>query len=206
MCQMISNDLNCDGCSAKELLEACFRGDRDAITTFYEKYKDLIYSAIHKWINKYAAATDREEDVKEVFNQAIIDIMRNNFAKLKKARDLNNVSGLVFLIAYQTTGRYFKKKWVDRKRRAEDSISDLVDVGASPIDQLITEENIRLVDEFLDTLSSLEQEVIELRYSEGLKYQEIASRLELSTVHVGVIISRVKEKLAMFARERYHGT
>ena len=192
--------------SDKELLEACFRGDRDAITTFYEKYKDLIYSAIHKWINKYAAATDREEDVKEVFNQAIIDIMRQNFAKLKKARDLNNVSGLVFVIAYQTTGRYFEKKWRDRGRRAETDILGLPGGGASPLDELLEQERIRLLDESLATLSALEQEVMELRYGDGFKYQRIATRLELSTVHVGVIINRAKEKLAAFIRERHHKT
>ena len=174
--------------SDKELLEACFRGDRDAITTFYEKYKDLIYSAIHRWINKYAAATDREEDVKEVFNQAIIDIMRENFAKLKKARDLNNVSGLVFVIAYQTTGRYFEKKWRERGRRTETDILGLPGGGASPLDELLEQERIRLLDESLATLSALEQEVMELRYGDGFQYRKIARRLELSTTHVGVVI------------------
>ena len=192
--------------SGKEVLEACFQGDKRAITTFYEKYKDLIYSAIHKWINKYAAATDREEDVKEVFNEAIISIMHDNFAKLKNAWDLNNVSGLVFLIAYQTTGRYFEKKWKDRKRRSEDTISDLPGEGNNPIDKLIAQEKIRLVDEFLTALGPLEQKVIELRYGDGFKYRKIATRLELSTVHVGVIINRVKEKLAAFVRERYDKT
>ncbi len=190
----------------KALLEACFQGDRAAVTIFYERYKDLIYSAIHKWINKYADAVDREEDVREIFNEAIISFMRGNFAKLKQARDLNNVSGLVFLIAYQTTGRYFKRKWSYDKKRQKDPVPEVPGEGTDPLDKLVREERMRLVGEFLATLSPLEQEVVELRYGERLKYREIADRLELSTVHVGVSINRVKEKLATFIRERYDRT
>ena len=190
----------------KALLEACFQGARAAVTIFYERYKDLIYSAIHKWINKYADAVDREEDVKEIFNEAIISFMRGNFAKLKQARDLNNVSGLVFLIAYQTTGRYFKRKWSYDKKRQKDPVPEVPGEGTDPLDKLVREERMRLVGEFLATLSPLEQEVVELRYGERLKYREIADRLELSTVHVGVSINRVKEKLATFIRERYDKT
>lgn len=191
--------------SNKELLEACFRGEGAAATVFYERYKDLIYSAIHKWINKYANAVDRDEDVKEIFNEAVINLMNNNFAKLKQARDLNNVSGLIFIIAYQTAGRYFKKKWVYDRRKKDIPDAGLPDKSPDPIDKLIKEEQIRLVGEFLAALTPLEQNIMEQRYGKGLKYREIAGRLELSTVHVGVVISRVKEKLEEFIRERCGG-
>ena len=80
--------------SDKELLEACCSGDINAINIFYERYKNLIYNAIHVWINKYAKEIDRIEDVKEIFQETILDIMKNSFARIKQARDPNHISGL----------------------------------------------------------------------------------------------------------------
>ena len=191
--------------SDKELIEACGKGDTKAISIFYERYKDLIYSAIHKWISKYAKEIgnqEREEDVKEIFNEAIIYIMENNFAKAKQARDPDRISGLVFLLAYQVTGRYFKKKWISDKRkgRGEPAFPPIED---GILDRLGRDERIRFVGEFMETLIPEEQKIMELRFSEGLKYREIADETGLTTTHVGVIINRVKEELNIFIKERY---
>lgn len=191
--------------SNKSLIEACSQGDKDAISIFYERYKDLIYSAIHKWISKYSHGDGRheqEDDVKEVFNEAIIYIMDNNFRNVRKARDPERISGLIFLLAYQVTGKYFKKKWIDNKRKGENEPT-FPDGGDGITEKLSKEEGIRLVGEFLKTLSDEEQDIMELFFGEGLKYKEIAYRKELSTTHVGVIISRIKNRCRVFIQKRY---
>lgn len=189
--------------SNKKLLEGCSRDEKEAVSVFYGRYKDLIYSAIHKWINKYAAETNRQEYVEEIFNQAFLEIMEDNFAKLKQARDKNRLSGLVFLIAYQCTGRYFKKKWIYDRRKG-DSPPIFPPIKDDPGKGLMDKELIKLIDEFISNSDSIEQAVLRLRFEEGLKYHQIAARLELTTVHVGVIVNRTKEKLRIFLKDKSH--
>ena len=185
----------------KELLEACYQGDSDAINIFFERYKDLIYSAIHKWINRYAKDTEREENVKKVFQDAVLDIMEDGFAKLKEARDPSRITGLIFIITYHRAGKYFKKRWLDRKRRAEEEPEG--PDGTEPLDALSREERIKVVGEFIEGLSPIERKIMELRFSEELKYGEIAVETGLSSANVGVMINRIKEKLRIFIKEKY---
>lgn len=190
--------------SNKELLEACFQGIREAIIGFYMRYKDLIYSAIHKWINKYASKeAGISEDIKEVFNEAIIYIMERKFARLRQARDLNHPSPLIFLLAYQKTGKYFRKKWKERARTGHTGGS--CPATGSFLDELTRNERVELVGEFLEILDPEERHIIELKYECGLKQWEIAAELGLTESNVGVRISRIKDKLRAFIEEEYGG-
>ena len=185
----------------KELLEACCRGDTNAVNIFYERYKNLIYSAIHAWINKYAKETDRTEDVKEIFQETILDIMKNSFARIRQARDPSRISGLIFLIAYQNAGKYFKKKWREQKRISAGTVT--IPKEDDFIDRLTREERICLIEEFKITLSLEEQKIMELRYGEEMKYSEIAEYTGLSISNIGVMISRIKGRLRDFVRKKY---
>lgn len=186
--------------SNKELLEACYGADTAAITLFYERFRDLVYSAIHGWMNKYAHGEDREEGVDEVFQQTFLELMDNGFAKLKQAHDQNKPAALIFLIAYQCAGRHFKKKWKTEKRRIE--LGDPEPAGGEGIIGGLDREAInKLIGEFLDTLNPKEQKVFELRFGGGLEYEIIAGRTGLTTNNVGVMISRMKEKFKAFIKE-----
>ncbi|MBI3990714.1 MAG: sigma-70 family RNA polymerase sigma factor [Candidatus Omnitrophica bacterium] len=178
------------------MLEASSAGDAHAINIFYERYSKLIYNAIHSWINKYAKDIDRIEDVKEIFQETILDIMKNSFARIKQARDPNRISGLIFLIAYQNAGKYFKKKWLEEKKRCGEEIA--ISRKDDLIDNLDREEKIRLVDKFRTTLTDEESRIMDLRYREEMKYREIAEKTGISTNNVGVILNRIKERLKVF--------
>jgi RNA polymerase sigma factor (sigma-70 family) len=186
--------------SNRELIQDCARAEPRSIEQFYERYKDLIYCAIHRWIERYGRDEDRSEDVREVFQEAIVSLMENDFRRVRKARDPERISGLVFLIAYQAAGRYFERKWKERRRRGvvdpnEPASDDL-------FDRISREEKRRIVACFLETLGPLERQVLELAYGDGLKYLEVASVLGISVPYVGVLIHRVKKKLRKYIHER----
>lgn len=183
----------------KDLLEACFQGNADAIAIFYERFKDLIYNAIHSWINKYAKDEDRVEDVKDIFQQAILELMDDGFKKLKQLRDPNKPTAIIFLISYQCAGRYFKAKWKEKKIRVDGPTVNWPSGEEGPIDG----EVYAIVDSFLDTLNDMERTVFELRFKKEKKYEHIAFETGLSIDNIGVMISRIKDKFKVFVKDNY---
>lgn len=185
--------------SNKDLLEACYRGDEAAISLFYDRYKDLVYSAIHRWMDRYAKNENREEHIAELFQQAFLELIDNGFAKLKQARDQDKPAALIFLIAQQCAGRYFKARWKEGRRRAKEVEWPAAGGGLSRHDRELINT---FISSFLNTLGETELQVFDLRFGDGLKYEDISERTGLTTDNVGVMISRIKERFRDSVREK----
>ena len=184
--------------SDSKLLAACIEGNASAVSEFYNRYEKLIYSAIHSWLNKNARGEDRTEYVKEVFHEAFIELMDNNFLKLRNANDPDSLSGLIFTIAYYKTSSYFKKiartrNIIQRRLRSPEDPMD---------DPVIRKELNDIVKSFLEELDERESRIFKLKFQDGMEYHEIADLMNLTTNHVGVLISRIKEKFIEFAKRR----
>jgi len=183
----------------KELLDACIRGDGAAMSLFVERYRKLVYFAIHKWISKYAAGEKAREDTEEIFQETFLTLMKNGFFALRSARDPQKLSPLVAIISQNVTGRYFKKKWKEEKRRVEKE-----NVGTDPVidppPSITLEEIFLLLDKFLDLLENEERNVFELRFAHGMKYADIGDELGLSSTNVGVMIMRLKKRFTDFLK------
>jgi RNA polymerase sigma-70 factor (ECF subfamily) len=54
----------------------------------------------------------------------------------------------------------------------------------------------------LAKLPSRHAEIVSMRYLSEMSYEEIAQELKMSTEHVGVILSRAREKLRVMLKER----
>jgi RNA polymerase sigma factor (sigma-70 family) len=185
----------------KILLQGCFDGNEHAIRDFYDRFKNLLYAAIHGWISKSAPEADRAEDVQEVFHNVLILIMEDGFAKLRGLMHSSKISGYLYVMAYNETGRYFHKKWQDAKKKAdEEPVSREAD---HLIEKLSQEERLGIVAEFMKTLSGREGDIMRCFYAEEMAYAEIGRTLGLSTSNVGVMISRIKDKCVKFIRMKY---
>ncbi|MDP3791388.1 MAG: sigma-70 family RNA polymerase sigma factor [Candidatus Omnitrophota bacterium] len=188
--------------SDSALLEACCQHDEFAFKLLYDRYSKLVYSAIHKWIKTYASKKeDRKEDIKDVFQEAFIDMVENNFSRLRQAKDPNKLSGLIFIIAHHRAGKYFTKKW----KEGEFVEKDLKNIPSPEniIENLTREEQNSIAEKFLNTLSKKEYDIMELHLHRGFKYDEIAAAMRLSRVYVGVIINRVKNKMKLYIKNKY---
>jgi RNA polymerase sigma-70 factor (ECF subfamily) len=186
----------------KALLESCFNGNEQAVQIFCDRFKNLLYAAIHGWINKSAPDADRAEDVQEVFHNVLILIMEDGFARLKGLRDAAKISGYLYMMAYNETGRYFHKKWrEERTKQEEASVTEADDL----IEKLSQEDRRRIVAELMETLNERERSILECFYAEEMSYAEIAETLGLTTSNVGVMISRIKVKCVKFIKARYGG-
>ena len=185
----------------KILLQGCFDGNEHAIRAFYDRFKNLLYAAIHGWIAKSAPEAERTEDVHEVFHNVLILIMEDRFARLRSLRHSSKISGYLYVMAYNETGRYFHKKWQDDKKKSDEEPVSVEDDHL--IEKLSKEERLGIVAQFMKTLSGRESEIMRLFYAEEMAYSEIGRTLGLSTSNVGVLISRIKDKCVKFIRMKY---
>lgn len=186
-----------------QILAACRQGDEAVILVFFEKYKDLVYSAIHKWISQYSWEVDRDE-VSEIFQEVMIALMDKNFKALSKARDPDKLGGLIFIISFHGTGRYFKKKWKEMKK--SEPVSGDEPVVDDLLDRLDEKIQMAVIEEFVSGLKPIEQEIFELRFGDDMEYGLISGETGLSISHVGVIISRLKGRLKKHIQKKYKDT
>lgn len=184
----------------KDIMQGCFAGDAIAISAFYESYKNLIFAAIHDWTKQKAGGAS-DYDIAEIFQGALLELMRNDFDRLRSVRDIEKPEPLIYLISYQYTGHYFKNKWREESRVVP--IDPVLPVMAADNSEQYQEDTLRILDVALETLNEDEQLILQLYYRDDMKYKEIASETGLSATNVGVIIARAKEKMRSFIKKKY---
>lgn len=77
---------------------------------------------------------------------------------------------------------------------------NIADTTPSAEDELITEQNLSLLLQYIKELKPHYQEVIQLRYFQELSYQEIASKINEPLSNVKVKLLRAKKLLAEIIR------
>jgi RNA polymerase sigma factor (sigma-70 family) len=193
-------------CTEREIMEGCFRGDSFFINAFYKKYKNLIYCAIHRWMRKNGERSP--DEVQDLFNSIFIKLMDNNFALLRGVHNINRPSPLIFIIAYQYTGRFFATRRAHLARTVpfnpmRDEPADLLSLDPGEIELL--GERPRILEEAIATLNERQQYILRLRYGRGLRYQEIAEETGLYVNNVGAIIRAAKLRIREFIVNTYPG-
>lgn len=183
-----------------KILEACREGDEAAMGVFFNKYQDLVYSAIHRWIGQYSFGAGQDE-VADVFQSVMLALMKDNFKVLAKAHDPDKLGGLVYLVAFQGTGRYFEKKWKHEKKHTPATGNE--PVPDDVLDKIDKKIKLAMIDAFVSNLKPLEQEIFELRFRDDEEYSDIAVQVGLSANNIDVIINRLKTRLRAYMKENY---
>ena len=73
----------------------------------------------------------------------------------------------------------------------------------SPEDILIKNEELRIINKFIDQVSQRERQILLLRYSENLKYRKIAEILQINGSTVRSIIRNLKIKCKKHLEKEY---
>ena len=161
------------------------RGDHDGLAELYDRHARPIYSLALRILQD---PSDAEDVVQEVFSQAWQQAERY---------DPSRGAVAAWLL---TVGR---SRAIDRlrARRArpenlmdERAVLNVVDLGQTPDQQILSAEQIARVRAALGELPVLQRVAIELAYYEGLTHAEIAARLEqpLGTVKTRIRLALMK--------------
>ena len=181
-----------------EILEACRRGDRDALRALYEAYKDRVYSiTYHFFRGDHAAAADVTQQV---------------FLKLMSGLGHYHGGAAFSTWLYRTV----INACIDSRRRvsrlttvAPQTLHAIVDPQAPRDDVIAAEERARAVQAAIAGLPPKLRAPVLLRYVSDLGYPEIAAALNCS---IGTVSSRLHrahrllaERLAPLRTSSTHG-
>ena len=173
----------------QEVIEACRRGDEDAIRALFEANKDRVYSIALRYSGDRAAA---------------MDIAQDTFVKLLSSiqnfRGNASFESWLYRIVVNTCLDYKRSG-----RRLIPFLDGLLDVVAAPaesvLSRLVRSEREQTVQEIVARLRPEQRIVVVLRYTEGLSYDEIA---EIVGCSAGTVASRLNRAHKILERRLAH--
>ena len=149
--------------------------------SIFNEYRDKILRLCFAYLDDRSYAED-------IFQEVLLAI----WIGLKKFRNESSYGTWVYRITVNTIFLFNKR---EGKRKTEGIRENIIDSSVHDMEQKIRkEENLENLYEAISTLEEFDRILIGL-YLEKLKYEEIGSILGISTSHVGVKISRIKDKI-----------
>ncbi|MEZ4742104.1 MAG: sigma-70 family RNA polymerase sigma factor [Bdellovibrionota bacterium] len=127
--------------------------------------------------------TWNEEEAKEVVQESFLKLWKQTYPEVK-----SRIPAWLFFVCRNHAIDLARK---NKKSRSWDQESDLPSNMLGPEDILLTNETLKII----RTLKSKAQEVLILKFCEGLSYQEISKITGLSPSHVGVLIHQSMKTL-----------
>jgi len=175
----------------KELVEKILLNDNHAFGLFVKKYQQLVYYTCYRLlVNK----TITEDIVQEVF----IEVYRS----LKHLRNLDDLSGWLFKIAYNKSLSHLRKKNPAKASSKEFDVSSLprekIHLSVereTPESKMESEEARMALFKAIDQLPENQKKILLLHKFEGYSQKEICELTQLSQAAVESLIYRAKTNL-----------
>lgn len=160
-----------------------------AAAVFAELY-ELYLPKVYRYISYRITDVHTAEDLTSV-------VFEKALTKFKSySSDKAAFSTWIFTIARNTLTDHFRVKSKDQTVPLEDpSVTFHVPVEGSPEDETDKSEEIQLLNHCLARLSSVEREIISLKFGAEMTNRQIAKTLSLTESNVGIIIYRAVRKL-----------
>jgi RNA polymerase sigma-70 factor (ECF subfamily) len=173
----------------KQLLLKIAEGDDDAFKLLFDRYYGLIYSATFRYLKVHELAED---------------LTQSSFLKIwEKRNSLGHVERFdhyLFRIAHNEMTDHFRKH--SRRDKHIQRIREMFEEEyGSPEEILITKQKRTLIADVISNLPQQQQTAYKLSRDEGLSYQEIANRMQLSVNTIKVHISQALKTLKIFFSE-----
>lgn len=149
--------------------------------SIFEEYRDKILRLCFAYLDNRSYAED-------MFQEVLMAI----WLGLKTFRKESSYGTWVYRITVNTVFLFNRQ---EHKRKPSEMRDTVVDTSVNEMEHKIREE--KRLNQLYDSISSLEEfdRMLIGLYLEQLKYEEIGSILGISANHVGVKISRIKEKI-----------
>ncbi len=170
-------------------IELAKKGDQVAFTFLLDFYWNEVYAFMLK---RTENETDAEDITIETFSKA--------FDKISSYNAEFQFNTWLIAIAKNVHIDLLRKKksslFVEITDEEDYQAYNVADTTPSAEDELITEQNLSQLLQFIKELKPHYQEVIQLRYFQELSYQEIAEQLDEPLNNVKIKLLRAKKLLA----------
>ena len=177
----------------KQQIEKAKQGDQVAFTFLLNHYWNEVYGFM---LQRTTNETTAEDITIETFSKAFDKIALYN-------PEFQFNTWLVAIAKNVHIDLLRKKKamlFIEITDEENYQAYNIADTTPSAEDELITEQNLSLLLQYIKELKPHYQEVIQLRYFQELSYQEIASKINEPLSNVKVKLLRAKKLLAEIIR------
>ena len=174
---------------ARDVIDACRRGDPDAFRALFEAHKDRVYSIALRYSGDAAAAMDIAQDT-------FLKVL----SQIQKFRGEADIETWIYRIAVNACLDHQRRtrRWMPFLGELIESISAR---GDSVLHRLMRDETSGDVQRVVARLPAEQRLVVVLRYTEGLAYDEIARILGCSA---GTVASRLNRAHKVLERKLSH--
>ncbi|MEZ4787539.1 MAG: sigma-70 family RNA polymerase sigma factor [Flavobacterium haoranii] len=170
-------------------IEKAKNGDQVAFTFLLDFYWNEVYGFMLK-------RTENEHDTDDI----VIETFAKAFDKLNSYNPEFGFNTWLITIAKNVHIDMLRKKksslFVDMTSEDDERAFDVVDESPSAEDDLITEQNLSQLLQYIKQLKPAYQEVIQMRYFQEMSYQEMADHLDEPLNNIKIKLLRAKKLLA----------
>ena len=169
-------------CDVELLARYVGRRDLTAFATLLDRHQADLLRTAHALLGDGHAAQDAVQE-------AFLRLCREAAALVAHAAGRSGLGGWLATVV--------RNHCVDQLRRQNRQPETAGDVAERPSPTLPIADGDRagVLWRAVTTLPALEQAAVVLRYRDGLAYQEIATRLDKTVTHVGVLLHQAIERL-----------
>lgn len=176
-------------------IEKAKEGDQAAFTFLLNLYWNEVYGFMLK---RTENETNAEDITIETFSKA--------FDKISTYNPEFQFNTWLISIAKNVHIDLLRKKksslFVEITDKEDQKAYNIADTTPSAEDELITEQNLSQLLQYIKELKPHYQEVIQLRYFQEMSYQEIANKIDEPLSNVKIKLLRAKKLLAEIIRNR----
>jgi RNA polymerase sigma-70 factor (ECF subfamily) len=179
----------------KQQIEKAKQGDQVAFTFLLNHYWNEVYGFMLK---RTENETTAEDITIETFSKAFDKIVTYNPEFQFNTWLIAIAKNVHIDLLRKRKASLFIEITDDENQQAY----NIADTTPSAEDELITEQNLSLLLQYIKELKPHYQEVIQLRYFQELSYQEIATKIDEPLSNVKVKLLRAKKLLAEIIRNK----
>lgn len=169
------------------IIQECLEGKEGAWQMLVTTYSKNIFNIAYQFTGSYQEAEDMTQD--------IFLKLYNSLSKYDSQKNFN--AWILTLAKNYLIDQYRKTKWEKKSRDDYEDHLLTSDKFMSPEDELVKEENKKIIWKVLNKLPSDIRMTIILRDIQGKKYDEIA---EIMSLPVGTIKSRISRGRLQLAK------
>jgi len=176
----------------KELIAGCLRREKAAWDSFVLQYSNLVYHTIKKTLILHHAEPHADL-VEDLYQEFFVSLLRNECKKLRQFKGAYDCSLASWLRVLTT------RLTIDFLRKPSSNSDEVAGAmpryGPDPAEPLLNEQQERLLNQAIQTLSSRDRILLDLCYRQALASEQIAALLKTSVNAVYTQKSRVLEKI-----------
>ncbi len=174
------------------LVRSLSDGAPEAWEMFIERYRRLIFSAIHRVNGRYGAGWD-EREMEELFEEALYKLLRRDARALRSWKGQCKLETWIYRIVRNVCVDALRK----RSRRVDGEELDAEPGRSAPAPDETGRAELRMsLEQAIDrALSPREALAVRLIYFDGFTYREVADRLGTSVGAMSGLVYRALGKL-----------